>query len=376
MPLSLPALRPAPPPDRVGAVPPVIARAEVSHLEIRFEKPLGGSGVRQVDLVLLDLEDGDGATGLGFTYVIGGGGGIVARIAEAQAERFLKARPLLHPEALWREVAASFNRTGLGPNAVALAALDLAAWDLFARRQSLPLGVAMGGTRRAVPVYGSGGFSPDQAPEEAADIARAHLEAGLKGVKPRVTAGEGDAALLSTVRAAIGDRAALMADANEKGDAARARRLLAVAAAEGLLFVEEPLPSDDVLGYRALARAAPVAVAAGEHFQGLDRFAAALADGAAPVIQPDLAMAGGLTPCLAVARLAPAFGAAVAPHFLPGLFVQLAAAAPALRWLEDFPLLESAFEGWPEREAGALTMGQAPGHGLTVPTDTRRRCAA
>lgn len=76
-------------------------------------------------------------------------------------------------------------------------------------------------------------------------------------------------------------------------------------------------------------------------------------------------MMGGLTECLRVARLAEALGLEVAPHFLPNLFVHLAAASPSVTWLEDFPLLEpllgnpQTFDG-----SGRLSLPDTPGHGL------------
>ena len=351
---------------------PTVTRAEISHIEIRFEKPLGGSGVRGVDLIVADLTDSDGAEGVGFTYVIGGNGGLTARAAAEQAERFLRGQPLRHPVAAWREIAKSFNRTGDGPNMVALATLDVALWDLTAKRQGLPLGIAMGGGDRATPVYGSGGFSPGMEPAAAVDMAQAQVAQGFRGVKPRVNAQGADAALMQKVRGAIPDHIAFMVDANEKGDLPRAQRLLAAAADNGVLFVEEPLPATEVLGYRLLAATAACPIAHGEHLQGLDRFAVALADRTASVIQPDLAMAGGLTPCLQVAQLAQGAGVSVAPHFLPGLFVHLAAASSAVTWLEDFPLVEPYLEGWPEMRDGMLSLPDRPGHGLTVPASTRR----
>ncbi len=71
-------------------------RADASLLRYTLDTPVGGSGVSAVDIVLVDLEDSDGASGLGFSYVIGGHGGDVV-------------------------LAASFNRAGFGPNLVALA---------------------------------------------------------------------------------------------------------------------------------------------------------------------------------------------------------------------------------------------------------------
>lgn len=350
-----------------------IADIDISLLEIKFDKPRGGSGVRQVDLIAADIRDDDGRTGLGFSYVIGGGGGIVATIADQLAQRFLADAVLSHPETHWAEIETSFNRTGGGPNLVALAALDVAMWDLHARRSDETLSLAMGGNGDAVPIYGSGGFSPAMKPEEAAETAVALRDAGFRGVKPRVNAQPADAAVIEAVRGAVGDEISVMVDANEKGDLMRASRLLSAAAEHGVLFVEEPLPARDLLGYRTLAQNAPCTIAAGEHLQGLDRFTAMMVDGVVSTIQPDLAMAGGLTPCLAVARAAAPLGVVVAPHFLPGLFVQFAGIAGSGLWIEDFPLLEEAFEGWPEMAAdGTMAARETPGHGLTL-TDAARK---
>jgi L-alanine-DL-glutamate epimerase-like enolase superfamily enzyme len=131
--------------------------------------------------------------------------------------------------------------------------------------------------------------------------------------------------------------------------------------------VEEPLPARALEGYRRLSASAGAAIATGEHLQTRADFLPFVSERIASVIQPDLAMVGGLTPVLELATLAEAFDTIVSPHFLPGLFAHVAAAAPALRWLEEFPLLEPLFEGWPNIDAnGAMTASSTPGHGLSL----------
>lgn len=345
-----------------------IASTTIQLIEKKFAKPIGGSGVSGVDIIVATIRDADGVQGLGFSYVIGGGGGVVAQLAQAQAARFLSGSALQAPPDHWAQIKRSFNRTGDGPNMVALAALDVALWDLTARRKNEPLARTMGGDILPVPLYASGGFSPNDAPGKSAELAAMYIEAGYAGVKPRVNASSGDEMVLRAVRDAIGDDAQLMADANEKGNFDTASRLLAQAAEYGLSFIEEPLPSDDILGYRGLAaQKGGTAIAMGEHLQGLDRFAVCLEDGIAGVIQPDLAMAGGLTPCLKVARMAALKGIVVAPHFLPGLFVQLSGTFEGRFLLEEFPIIEDAFEGWPERDSdGSLRPRDCAGHGLSL----------
>ena len=80
-----------------------------------------------VDVVVVDLVDSDGVAGLGFTYVIGGSGATVLAAAREQIAQHVLGRPSLPPQALWRTIAAGFGRTGLGPNLLALAAIDVAA---------------------------------------------------------------------------------------------------------------------------------------------------------------------------------------------------------------------------------------------------------
>ena len=353
-----------------------ITHATASLLRYGLDVPVGGSGVSSVDVIVVDMTDKDGAIGLGFSYVLAGGGEVVLAAARAQLQRHVINQPAIPPRALWRRIAAGFNRAGLGPNLLALAAIDVAAWDLDARRRGVPLGVALGGELRPVPVYGSGAFTATQSPAAAAEAARAHAARGLRAVKPRMRGAREDAGVLAAVRAALPAGVHVMADANEKCDLLAARWLLAAARDQGVLFVEEPLPASAVEGYRALAASGGAAMATGEHLQGRAAFLPFITEGIAAVVQPDLAMAGGLTPMLEICTLCEAFDVAVSPHFLPGLFVHLAAASPVVTWIEEFPLLEPLFDGWPALSAGGtLTPGSAPGHGLAIPGDRRAHFA-
>lgn len=240
----------------------------------------------------------------------------------------------------------------------------MALWDVYAKHLDLPLGIAMGGESRAVDVYGSGGFRVGQDPAQAASQAVFYRDKGVRAFKPRVGGTQADLLLLDTVRDALGPAGFMAVHANEKGSASTARWMAQVARDHRLLFVEEPLPAHDLAGYRTLARSG-VSIATGEHLQGLDEAAPFLTEGLCTIIQPDLAMMGGLTECLRVARMAEACGIEVSPHFLPNLFVHLAAAAPNVTWLEDFPLLEPLF-GSPETfdGTGKLTLPAVAGHGL------------
>jgi L-alanine-DL-glutamate epimerase-like enolase superfamily enzyme len=347
------------------ALQPTIERAEASLIRYQLKRAVGGSGVSFVDVIVADLIDSEGVSGLGFSYVLAADGALSCQAAKSHLDQFVRGKPIVPPQALWKLICRSFNRTGLGPNLLGLAAIDVAMWDLYSKRMNMPLAAAMGGEARTIGVYGSGGFTADQSPTEAAENAAMYFEQGFEAVKPRVRGARSDEGVLTAVLSAAGSRGHVMADANERCDLTGARWLLAMARDHGLLFVEEPLPATALSGYYALSKIG-VSLAAGEHFQQLETFSLLMSQKILSVIQPDLAMIGGLTPILDLCVLASAMDIVVSPHFLPGLFVHVAAASPALRWLEDFPLIEPMFDGWPEMKDGKVTACETAGHGLSL----------
>ena len=348
------------------------ATADLWRLELK--KAVGGSGVNCVDIIVVDLKTRSGLEGRGFSYVLGSPGKTATYAARELITNFIIKKPLVHPESLAQKIRQSFNRTGRGPNSIAHAALDTAVWDLYAKSLNCPVGIAMGGSEREIPVYGSGGFNTNQSPEEAAQQAHAYLEQGVKAVKPRVAGNRKDEKVIEAVRVAIGDKADLMLDANEKCDQTSAIRLLEMARSYNTLFVEEPLPANNLSGYRQISAKSSCSLAVGEHLQGVTEAYPFLADGICNIIQPDLAMMGGLTECLRLARYAEILNISVAPHFLPNIFIHLAVAMPNVVWLEDFPLLEPIFNS-PEtfNSSGMLELNGLPGLGLEWDEEAKKR---
>ena len=348
------------------------ARAEAELWRYPLAGPTGGSGITGVDVIVVSLEDSKGASGLGFSYVLGGGGAVVKAAADDLLSRFVAGESCVPPEALWRRLAASLNRVGRGIGYVAIVAIDVAAWDLHARASGVPLYAALGGVARTIPVYGSGGFRPDQNPDAAVAQALAYAGRGCKAVKLRVAGNRADVARMRAVAEALPEGVDVMIDANERCDLARAIWLANECAAVNALWLEEPLPADALHGYAALASRSPVPIATGEHLQGIVEIEPYFSVDACAVLQPDLAMMGGISECLRAGRIAEYHDVAVSPHFLPALFVHLAGALPNIRWLEDFPLLEPLFDSPVSMdENGAMAPGDAPGHGLAWASGAR-----
>ena len=204
------------------------ASAEAELWRYPLAGPTGGSGITAVDVIVVSLEDSGGETGLGFSYVLGGGGAVVKAAAGDLLARLVAGEDCAPPETLWRRLAASLNRVGRGIGYVAIAAIDVAAWDLHARALGVPLYTALGGAARTVPVYGSGGFRPDQDPDAAVAQALAYAGRGCKAVKLRLAGNRADAERMRAVAAALPGGVDLMVDANERcdlapGDLARQR---------------------------------------------------------------------------------------------------------------------------------------------------------
>lgn len=334
--------------------------------EFPLSGPTGGSGITAVDVIVVDIEDSDGVTGTGFSYVLGGGGQTVTLAARDMLARFVSGREIVPPQALWRRLAGSLNRLGRGVGYLAIAAIDVAMWDLYAKRQGLPLYAALGGVARTLPVYGSGGFGPTQDPEAAVERALDYADRGCTAVKLRVAGAAADLPRIQAVAEALPDGVDIMADANEKCDLARAQWLSNVLADVNALWFEEPLPAHDTNGFATLAQNCTVPIATGEHHQGAVELTHLMAERAVSILQPDLAMMGGITECLRLAHIAEHFNLVVSPHFLPSLFIHVAGAAPSIRWMEDFPLLEPMFDTPVDMDAdGNMAPPETPGHGIS-----------
>ncbi len=350
-----------------------IDRAEIEHLLYRLPGAVGGSGVTAVDVFVVDLECASGAAGWGFSYSLRGGANAVSGAAAELLDKFVLGHSAEAPLATWRQMNAWLNRIGRGVHYLAMAAIDLAMWDLHAKQRKISLALALGGRPRAVPVYGSGGYQPTQSPEAAAEIAKAQAAAGFPLVKLRLNGDRNDIGRIAAVRAALPAGVDIAADANEKCDLARARWLAKICADHGLLWLEEPLPAMDYAGYAALARGAPIALATGEHLQGVGECMPLIAARSCAIVQPDFAAMGGISECLRLCHIAEAHGLTAAPHFLPALFVHLAAAAPNVTWLEDFPLLEPIFDiDVRIDERRRMQPGPRPGHGLILSDAARK----
>jgi L-alanine-DL-glutamate epimerase-like enolase superfamily enzyme len=278
--------------------------------------------MRDRPMVLVRAEDDQGCVGWGeiwcnFPAV---GAEHRARLVHSVLAPILQTAEWSDPQTAFEALTArtavlAIQSAEPGPFAQAIAGVDLALWDLHARRAGQSLAGLLGAQRDAIPVYASG-INPDS-PER---VARDRHQEGYRAFKLKIGFGQArDLANLDAIREAIGDALMLMADVNQGWSFEQAMAAVADLERFNLQWLEEPLRADTPWPvWQRLADATNIALAGGENLLGDAAFDEALRQSSLAVIQPDVAKWGGITGCLSVARRALAAGRRYCPHWLGG----------------------------------------------------------
>jgi L-alanine-DL-glutamate epimerase-like enolase superfamily enzyme len=261
-----------------------------------------------------------------------------------------------------------------GPFAQITGAVDQALWDMAARRAGVPLWKHLGGQNQ-VRVYASG-IGPDRVDE----VGAAKRAEGFSACKLKVGFGAArDVANLAAMRAALGNGATIMLDANQAWSPGDAPQRIAELAPYRPHWIEEPIGADQPHeAWSALAANTDVPLAAGENLRGQQAFDDAIDAGYLAFVQPDVGKWGGISGGLDVARYADSRNVAYCPHWLAG-GVGLAASMHALAGSGSVngyaevdanpnPLREQVFPL--VIDDGRVTLSDAPG--LGVEPDLRR----
>ena len=282
--------------------------------------------MRDRPAVLLRVRDAQGVSGWGeiwcnFPIV---GAEHRARMAAYYLRPQIEGRRWDSPQTCFRALSEAFAVLAIqcgepGTLHQIVAGLDVALWDLLARRAGQPLWRFISDRKDAacapIPVYASG-LNPTS-PEK---LAATKLAEGYRAFKLKVGFGAArDDANLRAMREVIGPETPFMVDANQAWTLDEALQAGRAMQDHGLGWLEEPIRADAPLGdWERLAREQPLALAGGENLAGMDAFHAFSASPALSVLQPDLGKWGGITGCLAVGRLALERGKLFCPHWLGG----------------------------------------------------------
>jgi D-galactarolactone cycloisomerase len=227
-----------------------------------------------------------------------------------------------------------------GQTTMAASPIDLALWDLAGKAEGVPIWHLLGGALRdRVPAYASGPYfraGPDPYVGFLSEV-ETYLDRGFQAIKLRIgTNPDADRRICMAVRDRLGPDGLLAVDLNQGFTPSTAMNIAAAIADADIAWMEEPLPSDDIEGYRRLGARCEVPIAAGEALAGCEAFHELISTDSCAILQPDLAICGGLSEGARIAGLAHAAGCLMAPHVI-GTFVNVHAALQLLAVLPDRP---------------------------------------
>ncbi len=271
--------------------------------------------------VVLRVRTNAGITGWAYTYfgTIAGGPRVVQTILEAEIGPALSGQD---PAFVKRLRAAMWRATEYhgvqGPVQFAIAAADIAIWDILGKAAGLPVYKMLGAYADRVPAYNMCGwyYENDRGLSEFRRAIEAALAEGFQAVKIKVARGSLDEDI-TRIRAAqdlLGKDRRLMVDANQALHTNEALRRGRVYQQLGCHWYEEPLPPHEKDGYAELTRELDIRIATGENEYTKYAFLDLLKRSAADVLQPDNRRTGGVTEWMEVAAMADAFGVEIASH--------------------------------------------------------------
>ena len=258
----------------------------------------------------------------------------------------------------------------------ALAGIDLALWDIKGRALKLPIWRLLGGDKREVIAYASGGYYEEgRSPLAVIDEMAGYAAQGYSAVKMKCggLSIDGDIERISGVRKAIGDQALLMIDANGAYNLRDAERAIKAFEPYNIFWFEEPLHwYDATRGLGRLAACTRVPLASGESEIHFTAVRDQIDLGAIRYVQWDCTRAGGLTDGLRIAAYAMAHGVQIAYHHDPQIHGHLMAAQPHGFCVESFPSVprdpfwHQVLTQKPKLQAGKLTLDDTPGFGIDI----------
>ncbi|SFV13407.1 L-alanine-DL-glutamate epimerase [Methylobacterium sp. 174MFSha1.1] len=319
------------------------------------------------ELNTVRLRDADGAEGIGYTYTCGRNGAAIDAILRRDIPEQIVGQEADRIEQLWQRIWWGQHYGGRGGAAVlAQSAIDMALWDLKAKRLGQPLWTLLGGHDPKVPVY-AGGIDLQLPLDQLLRQTDDNLRKGFRAIKmkvgrPRLSE---DVERVRAMREHLGDGFPLMVDANMRWSADEAIRAARALQPFEPYWLEEPVIPDDVAGQARVVREGGLPIAAGENLRSLWDFKQLIASGGVTYPEPDVTNCGGVTPFMKIAHLAEAFNLPVTSHGAHDVTVHLLAAAPNRSYLEAHGFGLDAYIAEPL----AITEGFAvapdrPGHGI------------
>lgn len=346
----------------------------VRPVDVPLEDPVvtASGTVASASLVLVDLLTEEGITGR--TYVFTYTPAALAPTARLiqNLEAMIAGDPVSSVD-LDRKLQQRFRLLGAeGLTGMAMAAVDMAAWDALARARGLPLAELLGGTCKPAPSYYSAGMVDER---EAERLTGKALGIGFRAFKVKVghPSVETDRSVIRSIRALTGDDFALMVDFYQSLTAPEADSRIRALEPEGLAWIEEPLLHHDFAGHAALRQKVATPIQIGENWWGVPDMAKSLAAGASDFGMPDAMKIGGVTGWLKAAALADAHCLPLSSHIFVEVSAHLMAVTPTAHWHEYLELAKPVLQRPLEIRDGQAMPSEGPSTGMDWDEDAIAR---
>jgi L-alanine-DL-glutamate epimerase-like enolase superfamily enzyme len=346
---------------------------KIEHIETAYYRlplaPMGDAGHGAIDseeLITLTLH-AEGLVGHGYSYTIGRGGRAIQALIEHDLAPLLLGQDARDIQGLWKLMWQRLLYVGRGGLAsFAIAAVDIALWDLYGLREHKPLYALLGGQARDIPAYGSGVDLPKPLDQLLAQV-EGFIERGLPGIKVKVGRRDPreDEQRVAAVRRLIGDQVDLMLDANMAWSADEALQRGQRFEQFGLYWYEEPTIPEDVAGHARLARELKVPIAVGESLHSPYEFQRYIDEKAVEVLQIDPVTNGGISVSLQALLMADSAGLKTSSHYTDELSAHLLCASTNAVYLEKHAFALDPYLQEPQQLIdGHVRPTETPGTGL------------
>ena len=354
--------------------------------------------LRTATEMIVEVRTSDGITGYGVIH--NRPQKEIVTMVEALAGEIIGMDALAHEDVWWkifsltttragfeleRRTKIGFGETKREQILAALAGIDIALWDIKGKAAKMPVWRLLGGSKREILAYASGGYYEEGTPTESiGEEMASYVAAGFKAAKVKVggLSIEEDAKRMKEARAALGD-AMLMIDANCAYDIETATRAIHAFEPYDIFWYEEPLQwYDSIRGLGKLATRTKVPIASGESELSSWACRDLIEVGGVRYMQFDATKRGGITEWLRIAAYCHAHGVWLAPHHDPQIHGHLLSASPNGFGVESFtrserdPVWEGLFTNRPEIKNGMLYLTEAPGFGVDINWDFVKRYRA
>jgi L-alanine-DL-glutamate epimerase-like enolase superfamily enzyme len=319
------------------------------------------------ELVICKIMDSDGVEGIGYTYAVNSGAAAFHALIEGYLAPAIIGKDPEYSESIWQDMWWKVHYSGRGGHATsAISAIDIAIWDLRAKRASLPLWRLLGGFDPKVPVY-AGGIDLDFSIDKLLAQSDRFQNEGFRAIKMK--AGRPllreDIERVKSMRKHLGDDFPLMVDANMKWTVDQAVKAARSLEEFNLLWIEEPTIPDDIQGHVRIVKEGRTSVAAGENLHTLYEFQHLIAAGGVTFPEPDVTNCGGITIFKKIAALAEAHNLPLTSHGVHDLTVHLMASIPNRTYMEIHGFSLDRYIAHPvEIYEGHTVAPERKGHGI------------